>query len=106
MNGMRVGIFAVIVAAAASAAAVSASAGSATAAASASANHARAEQDARTLLAHAVLPADAVSVPRVPAGGGPIANDLPHLATPALVDVHAYWRVAGTPSAVLAYIGA
>jgi hypothetical protein len=103
---MRLSVLAGIVAAAATAAAVSAWAGSATAAASASANHARADQDAHALLARAVLPAGAARLAQAPAGANLIANDLPHVATPDLSDAHAYWRVAGTPGAVLAYVGA
>ncbi len=64
-----------------------------------------AQRDAANLLRRLRLPPGAVSSPTEPTGDGGHLKPMPSLnATSAAVDQHAWWQVAGSPSAVLAYI--
>lgn len=70
-------------------------------------NEAAARSDAAALLAALKLPPGAQRSSSEPAGdGGVLARPARREATPAQVDEHAWWRVPGSPRAVLAYIDA
>jgi hypothetical protein len=65
-----------------------------------------ARRDVRVLLAKLVLPTGALAVGRDPAVGGVLAAPPFASATPALVDVHRFWRVDEPPSDVLSWFQA
>jgi hypothetical protein len=72
----------------------------------ASTNRAIASLDVRALLMLEQLPAGAARLTGAPAGARAIDNALPNQSTPDLVDVHSWWRVPGTPEAVIAEVKA
>lgn len=75
---------------------------------STSANESTARTDAATLLGKLTLPADATRAPTEPADDGSLlANPgVGPLATPNVVDEHAWWVLPGKRADVLAYIDA
>jgi len=82
-------------------------AGAVAAGGSATADRARARSEARRLLGAVRLPAGAVRVPGEPAGDHrALARPGYDVATPNLVDAHAFWTVPGSSAAVLVYVAA
>jgi hypothetical protein len=73
----------------------------------AASNQRAAARDDHLLLGRLVLPADARSSPREPAGGGSaLASEGPHTTNPDVIDQHAWWVVPRPELAVLAFVNA
>ncbi|HEY5195008.1 MAG TPA: hypothetical protein VIJ39_14220 [Solirubrobacteraceae bacterium] len=71
------------------------------------ANQRAASRDAEQLLGLLVLPLGARSSPHTPAGGGStLARPSLSVATPDVVDRHAWWIVPGQPRALLGFLAA
>jgi len=69
----------------------------------AAANRASAGQDVRGLLRVIRLPPESVALDSAPAGGAAIDNRFPGPGSVNLVDAHAWWRVQGTPAALISF---
>ena len=68
----------------------------------AASNQRAAARDDHLPLGRLVLPADARSSPREPAGGSTLASEGPHTTNPDVIDQHAWWVVPRPELAVLA----